>query len=459
MDHAQRDHQRVSNTASHRESYSRNLDRRLLEQLAAQNLSSPQEFQASQDSTSFPQPVPPEVLKQLFTDAIDAMHRLPHVCAVDDCFIPINETNSQTPPSLQSYEVWNYSDFYSNPWIQSKLAAINITPSIMDQSDSPSHYDLSVLDPELKGLLLSTHKLARIDSHPNGGLYVCRECADSLRGSSLAPPRFAIANNNTIGRQPAELLDASWAEKAMTCTLYPRACIAVLEGSGQKFSKGHVLTVEMKPQHILQSLPADPQQLTFRVVITGATTDAHKLSAWHTHVVRKATIIGLITYLQQHHPQYKDIRLNQSMCDNIFHQTDTTSLIDLQQNDPIDLDTGNINQSNASAVDEDPGYSNVHHSHVSLSDPCEPTAGEAAGTGMNDESAEAPCRLRSFINQLNQRVMEVRTGTKFRPDHLTGLELIFPHEFPFGRGGTMEVRRCPLSIESCCIKAPSTQLG
>lgn len=425
----------TADTTARRKARARQADESLdalLQQLKDQGLLTPEQFAAAKEARKFPGAVSfQRLVDVLFDPAVEAMHSLAPVCAVCSLFIT-GLSCRELPQSLQPYEKWSYDDFLK-PDVNNKLLAANVSPAL--ETDLIEYYDLSGLSPSLTGLLLSKSPHARAD---DDHLYVCRECHTSLLGSSPHPPRMSIANNNAIGRLPQHLQDISWPERAMTSVWYPRHCVSVLQG-GQKFSKGHVLTVEMQPEKLAQQLPVAPKDLTFRVIIAGASTPQVRAASMHVHQVRKQVLLDTLEFLKKHSPFYKDVQPNEAALNALASES---SLIDLQGHSVAEAEISFAKPINADEDEkEEEGFSVRHISHVSESDPC-------AESTAQDSYQQSVQQLQTILDKTKAEALLVRTGERFRTEHKTDLELIFPHDFPYGRGGSMESRRVRLGLEA-----------
>ena len=148
---------------------------------------------------------------------------------------------------------------------------------------------------------------------------ICQRCHSCLSDSSL--PAEALANFRWIGPMPDELKDLTWVEEALIARSHLFGRIFRLEERKNRepaYSsfKGHVVLVPQNTMRLLDILPLSPDSLAdiAHVVWVGKSEPDITRMAPH-FTVRKQKVLDSLKWLQKHHEDYQNVRIDTTELD------------------------------------------------------------------------------------------------------------------------------------------------
>jgi hypothetical protein len=168
----------------------------------------------------------------------------------------------------------------------------------------------------LKGTTARLEKLLK-----SGKLSKTKEAKRQKEIALLAPPRFAIANKNFCGVMPEYLakLKPTKAELAMISPVFKTGLLVVVRaekqkgGPGQYKMESHTSSYELDVKQVIKSLPLCPEDVPFKVLITGPKKANLRAQVGERFNVRRAVVRKLLLHLKACNQYFRDIVIDEEM--------------------------------------------------------------------------------------------------------------------------------------------------
>jgi hypothetical protein len=145
------------------------------------------------------------------------------------------------------------------------------------------------------------------------------------QGAALPPPKYAIANGNFCGVMPAHLsgLNPTKAELAMVSLVFKTGLLVIVRaekqkgGPGQYKMESHTSSYDLDVTQVVKSLPICPEDVPFKVMITGPRAANLRMQIGDRFNVRRGVVRKLLQHLKSCNPYYKNVIIDDDMLERL----------------------------------------------------------------------------------------------------------------------------------------------
>ena len=219
------------------------------------------------------------------------------VCACCDCFLDCDENGIVSLQSLIKMS----SKCKGDPGVPQELRRYYTVPNL----------------PELDELLLSPRStfLLNLD-----GLLYCTECLSSIKGSHL--PRFAIANNKTIGEAPQCLENLNPVELALISkSRIAKHVFQYYGGAHESIEGWHTFYQADVNQlsNVLNRLGMAGVGNSIATILVGPFTTSQRLKVNKESILRRNWVRTALQWLSDNNIHYNDVNVDGNIDDSVIN--------------------------------------------------------------------------------------------------------------------------------------------
>lgn len=253
--------------------------------------------------------------------------------------------------------------------------------------------------------------------------------------------QFAIANGFAIGWIPDDLYEkATFADLCLLSPSYRAAYIGYLVG-GQRQLKHHVHTYVVDLGKVVKQLPLSGSDSLLKVIATSPVTTAQQAALKKTYAVHRSVVLDLFNmYKVNDNPHFRDLTLSEVNLDSLPEGDflDGQVIFDLRTSkEPTSAESNAQQSENADEHCITTSTTITIHEEILDSASVEAVIANAV-TGQPRKEYGPPVAPD----------YQLRSSNEYLPvTSREWLEVVFPHLFPYGRGGFSEKRLTQVSRE------------